>query len=270
MTRVLRGISSICVPFLLSAMPGSTLLSGQLPTPTQVKYEVTCPRCTIERTNIGTLGTISDPVLLGGLGLERDSKGKFYHPSADRTQVVVFGADFKFARAVGRSGIGPGEFGTPGIGGIGRIRVGPGDSLWVFHSRSKVSLYSPTFSHVRTFTIPTSSVRDAAILRNGTILVSDRVSTPASIGHPYHVFSATGAHVSSFGGGQTVVAPGQSSPNPTRFVVTNDRASVWVRRPEYVVQRWTSDGKLVHNFSIVDIPWYMSAVSGVTNGSPLC
>jgi hypothetical protein len=257
--RVTR-LTRFAIAFQSVALLAATAIAApaQRP-PTEITHRVSCAACRVEFTALLTLGSASDPELIGGAySIARDSRGRFYTSAFDKVKVVVFGPDGRYQTAIGRAGEGPGEFGraNSALSGIEDIWVAAGDTLHVFHSRSRVEVFDPAGSHVRSVTIPPSAFRVAqAIVENGEILLSSRLAGPSQIGQPFHIFSSTGSPMRSFGGDVRPAGSAGSSMAPRRIALSMDRSTFWSQW-NYRLQRWTVGGTLLSDFDIRDISWW--------------
>ncbi len=252
---------------LLVALAASlpSRLDAQLsrPAPVRVKYAVTCAQCRIELTKVATLGSPGDPVPIGGAaGVERDRQGRFYAISLDRSQVVLFDAIGKFLRTVGKTGEANGEFG--GVGVL-YLRIGTGDTLFVFHSINRVDVFSPALTFVRRMTMPTSTRLNPYVLRDGRFVVAASYVSRGVILPSYHLLDKSGVTIRSIGDSVRASDPNAAPPIPAAFILSPDEKSFWTSN-EYLLQQRNLDGTRGAAFFVHDIPWFKAATVAETFG----
>ncbi|MGQ0766552.1 MAG: 6-bladed beta-propeller, partial [Gemmatimonadota bacterium] len=161
--------------------------------------------------------------------------------SPDR-RVLVYDSTGRFAGTIGRSGEGPGEWRI-----IQRLVSGPADSLYIFDFNRRMVVFSPSGRVVRTVTQPLRVV-DALPLSNGSVVLSGALTTPAGIGYPFHLVSADGRHVRSFGMVDAVRGCNDLS-SVGRHLSLASNGSVWaVPSDSYEIQRWDTAGVLRGSF----------------------
>jgi hypothetical protein len=254
---------TLCVALLVRA----AALSAQ-PAPERIKYKPTCAQCRVELTKLVSFGSASDPVLIKAMRPARDSRGRYFAAAAGELKVVVFDSTGKYLTSFGRAGQGPGELGSavsiPGaglVGGITRILVGSGDSIFVFHEPKSVSVFAPDLKFARRVRVPGTdqgAPGTAAVLRSGFVL-EQNVLTPELIGLPFHVLNDSGRVVRSFGGnGRRVLMGTADLPNATLpFAMSRDERSLWVTADfeGFTLREWRLDGTPLRTVQVVDVPW---------------
>ena len=88
----------------------------------------TCPKCRIELEHVVMLGGGPEDSVDVGRPLRRNSRGEYFAPSRwVPYQVAVFSATGKLLKVFGRSGEGPGDYGS-----VAFLEIGRGDTLHVF------------------------------------------------------------------------------------------------------------------------------------------
>jgi hypothetical protein len=188
-----------------------------------------------------------------------DSKGRFFAAAFDRYQVVVFNPDGRLARLLGQKGEGPGEFDAA----VRQIVVAPGDSVYVFHGRGQVTVFSPQLIFVRRVTVPTGSdMRVAGFVDGGGLLMRGPIRTPERAGHPYHLVSINGEVERSFGYDGKPVTPAGMPAGAPPLRVSRDGKSLWGLSPaaRYDLVRWNSEGALLDSIEVVAVPWLQEPV----------
>lgn len=219
-----------------------------------VTSEAACTTCRIEMQRIATVGEREDP---GGVGpsqvLARDSRGRFFHSHRGSPgQLLVFGPDGHFLRAIGRRGDGPGEFRA-----ISRVIVGRGDTLFVFDGAARrLTVLSPALELVRTQRMPVSAGSASTLIRpNGEIVVSADVRSPDRVGYPLHLVDGEGSIVRSFGAVRPVLRPGVAY-SMYRALAWDRSGDVWAaQKNRYLVELWDLSGQL-HRVLERDARWF--------------
>ena len=242
-------LASLVLTVVGRTVSGLDLLAQE--TPTRIPHVTSCPQCSVVTEKVLTLGNPNDPVLLFSIAnLERDRRGRYFAIGIDRAQIVVFDSTGKYLVALGRRGQGPGEFG----GSINRLRVGPGDSLYVVDGSRHVSVFSPSLTFARRTALPAGPAAFFP-LSNGTFAVSAPIRTPEAAGFPYHVLDSVGKVLRSFGPYSDVVP--RARPMVARpFVLSNDERSIWVwSSAEYRFERWQMGGGYSGGVEVTNPPW---------------
>jgi hypothetical protein len=171
---------------------------------TDIPYRVTCSTCRVVSDALFVLGTPNDSVLIDpGTNLSRDSRGRFFAVGFGGRSILIFGADGRFERAFGRAGRGPGEFSSTVYGA--RINA---DTLFVFTTDSRVAVFSPQLSYMRTVTLYVLAPSLPTVVGSDSrIVVSAFVRKPESIAYHFHEVAEDGKVLRSFGPRDSVVAP---------------------------------------------------------------
>ena len=125
-------IGAVALASALHAQPARSITIGAEP-----------PACQGCRIVLSPLASFGDPAdfpsvfRVGALALSR--AGDLYAPSLDEWSVLRYNAKSRQAATVGVHGAGPGEFRS-----ISRVRIGPGDSVWIYDSSlRRVSVFAP-------------------------------------------------------------------------------------------------------------------------------
>jgi hypothetical protein len=127
----------------------------------------------------------------------KDSRGRFFvAPMYEPGQIAVFDADGRFLRTIGHKGGGPGEFEE-----IRRLHVGPGDSLYVSHDFTRLSVFTPELEFKRTWVLKTVSFAPGpfVIRANGQMLALRFGGRGGTEDHPMRTFQPDGTPVNGFG-----------------------------------------------------------------------
>jgi hypothetical protein len=231
----------------------------------RIPFKLACAECSVEVKKVATIGTASDPVLLARIfALERDSEGRIYAMSHSRDQIVVFGANGAYLRAVGQAGGGPGEFSS----GIRKFSV-VSDTLYVLDGSGNVIVFAaspPRF--LRRFRIPGSTVMSFMAQPGGSVVYSARVNTGASLGFPFHKWDA--GSVASFGSGtRDTGSASRSTPMALAmstyrlFEPASDFQSLFTISG-YTIDEWTVAGARKNVFKVEGAPWFTPEPTAVT------
>ena len=145
---------------------GASALS-QPPT-VEIPSTVSCTECRLELERVVTIGR--GEALLGvfSFAVAHDGRGRFFAPTFDLRTVVVFDSLGEEIRTFGRAGEGPGE-----LRGAVDIKIGPGDSLYVFDFGKRVSVFSPSLVFARSF-VHIGDFASAALLPTGGFIAETR------------------------------------------------------------------------------------------------
>jgi len=197
-----------------------------------------------------------------------DRRGRIY--SAARTQsgpgtVLAWNADGSFRATVGREGEGPGELSGRGLK---RVYVGAGDSL-IIRDVGRWSVFGPdlTFGRVINSAALQRAREHVHPLDDGRFLVTEPVPG-AEPEHWFHVVSATGHEVRSFGPADpTAVADhGWDAANlPPRPSAYRGGFTFWAAPAatadgEYVLEERSVDGQLLRTLRRA-APWLHEEVA---------
>lgn len=203
-----------------------------------------------------------------GVGMiARDGAGRFYTGCcwiAGQGQVLIWDQNGDFLRSQGRLGEGPGEFPR------GWLAFFPGadDSLYVFDTNARMTVFGPSGALSRTVSSPPISPMSQFATRltdDGTFVSVGPVWGGASE-HRFHVTDVDGALVRSFG-------------EPTDLDVMNAAVGYGSGRTfwalgdlggehAYVLEEWGLDGRLLRRF-VRDAEWWPALrESGAILGVP--
>ncbi len=247
--------------FLLASLSAS--LQAQV---TSIPYTVTCAACRVTTEPVVTLGSASDSVPLdGGVGLARDSRGRYYTTGFGGKSIVIFDSTGKYLQAFGRAGQGPGEF----AGRIMGLSV-KADTLYTFTvSGHRVTVFSPSLAFVRTATYlpvtmhsaPTMSGSRGEFIASGEVRSSDSLTQ-----YKYHVVGGDGKRIRSFGNAYPIVSGRPPAIRPTTTVVATLMFALspmgdqlWTGNNEYRVTRWDVATGSSTTFQVADVPWLRNA-----------
>jgi hypothetical protein len=230
---------------------GVIFFLAQNPAPISVRNEVACPACRIEIVKARTVvSSAADAGLPDGQLLAKDSRGRFFSTTPQRDEVLVYGSAGRFLRLFGRRGQGPGE-----IHRISDITIGPGDSIWIFHSDRTFLVFDSAAHYARQGHLP-GSANTARPLPSGELLYASSIATERSAGLPVHVTRADGTLARSFDVGRAVLDP-RCHECQRRVVALGDSGTVWVAwTNRYRLERWSITGRLLQVFdrSMPDFP----------------
>ena len=182
------------------------------------------------------------------LSIVRRGRRYFYVVNwSDPTAIEVFDLRGVFLRKVGQ------------FGRIIALEETPGDSVLVLdHQRKTWTLLDPGLEVARVVSIPVVPEENSVcVLSSDLVLLSGQIQTRDLVGIPYHVFSAEGTRVRSFGEPQPRRA---RTIQFLRFPTLWHDGTIWVaRHNEYILSHWTEDGKELPGFS-PDRPWFSTWV----------
>ena len=182
-TVVTRGLTRTSPVLASVVLVQLTVVSGGAQEVVEIGDRVTCATCVIETSTSVTLAPPEDRVWFRSVpmpSLARDREGNYIvAPVVGDELIAVFGADGTYRSSFGRFGEGPGEF--PEYTIWMRTEVGGGDTLYVIAYPDVLHTLAPraerSLDQVR-LPLP---VRDAVVLRGGTIAVQGNVRTAAGI-----------------------------------------------------------------------------------------
>jgi hypothetical protein len=206
---------------LLALMAVQRVACAQSPPIKTVPPAVSCSACRIELRLVTTLHGKGDPgVLVDGVVVDHDSRGRWFAVSTAGTQVGVFSAAGVFERTLGRRGQGPGEFGS-----IDRVLVGKGDTLYVYDfDAMRRTLYAPDLRLVRTESFP-ARWAGVVLLPDGRQVMNANIRNVDQVALALHLISPSGAIERSFGANPPVA--GQRSPSFVRGIASDPQGRIW-------------------------------------------
>ena len=161
-----------------------------------------CSGCSLKVDTIMRLGKATDPYLFNNYpSVQRDSRRRFVvFATIPRSTVLVFDSTGNHTAVWGREGEGPGEF-----RGIWMIKMLAGDSLLVVDlATRRLTVLDGTGRYARSFTVPFAPL-DIHLLSADRWVLAGVSYSDEHIGYPLHLYSSSGAHVSSFGGDVAVL-----------------------------------------------------------------
>jgi len=206
--------------------------------PLVVPNRTECTRCTIQITQVATLGPAE--LVEWPQAMSEDRQGRYYVTQPNKRELpAVFDATGRRVAVLGAAGEGPGEFRNAAI-----IAVDPRtDTIFVTDwATSRLSVYSPQLKFVRSFPFP-SRARVLVVLQDHRLAAMARIADRASIGLPFHIFRRDGLRLKAIGD--------QSRP------FTEERAMFFAHRlapsrrdgfwaaplwGEYRIEHWTATG----------------------------
>jgi hypothetical protein len=194
------------------------------------------------------LGKADGPGLIAASDvMARDHRSGLFYISQhfDQGVISVFDSLGAFVRAIGRAGRGPGEFLQ-----IMDLAVADG-GLFAFDSRNRRMTVLTQRDSVAATVPLMGSARPAGNVvfpGAGRVVMASHVQTPELSGHALHVFDWNGRRLASFDttSGSSLL-PQQLEVLSRR--VTSDGANIWSAHvANYLVQKWSTDGRLLQNF----------------------
>lgn len=126
------------------------------------------------------------------------------------------------------------------------VRVGPGDSIWLFRDNGTVGVYDDTPRQARVIALPTGS-QDALVLGDG------RLVTTGDSGAIAQLYSAAGVPVRSFG--RRIVGAGGTAPRYRVFA--GAAGTFWTTSVDrrWQLQHWDTAGQLLGSLA-PSAPWF--------------
>lgn len=251
-TRVFPLLISILLPAAALAQPV-----------VEVPSAPECPRCRIVFTRVATLGGADDPVspMAHVARVERDSRGRFYvAPVVGGAQVLVYGADGRFEKTIGRAGEGPGEYGY-----AVEARVGPGDSLYVADvALHRVTVLAPDHTVARTARLK-HEARTFVPRGGGELLMHAWDRTPENAGNLLFRLGPEGEVRRAFAA--SGVRPDRIYELHRMIAMSRD-GSVWAARfNEYRIEKWDPrTGRLLR--TLVRRPEWFAPWTSLPRGYP--
>lgn len=214
--------------------------------------EVSCGDCTIRISRVVTLGDTVGPGILGEHGtVWQAPDGTFYvETGIQRGTVLVFDADGRYWKSLGRRGGGPGEYLFPQVYHVS------GDSVWII-DRARPRLTLHTSEEVETWGLPITAT-EALPVANGFHVFSAISRSSQFVGIPLFLFNSARAEITeSFGNPSGVFHP----TNPRQYVRRIAPArpgTFWATAiNQYRIERWSTGGELLQVIER-DAPWFQA------------
>jgi hypothetical protein len=209
-----------------------------------------CTGCKIELQRVVRLGSASDPELLGHLQhAAADGRGRYAAENSTGDGVLIFDRFGRFVQRIGRRGQGPGEFFA-----ITAMFFGPGDSLWVMNGPYAM-VFAPDLRFVRSTKRPSSQWGTGVSLADGTLVTASM--TGADLSHILFLSRGSSETVQGLDKRRELYhARGSLEPKCGACLVPvlirgNEQNTFWsINTDNYRVRQWSSDGKLLTDFSI--------------------
>jgi hypothetical protein len=235
---------------------------AQSPRVFEIADSPSCPRCTIQITHAATLGEPAEQAILDGVtrSLVHLPKGGYLALTYGSGRLPLrFAEDGKYLGVLGRKGAGPGEFGDPI-----HLRVTAGDTIRIVDAApSRVSVYTPDLDFVRTdpFDPVSPPVADVLFPPTGGVVVSAPGAGSDGLPRLLHYRKDSASSGAEFDKPKLFRA---AQPNLQRRQIAGGAdATVWsLHGLEYVLDRWTLDGRLVEQLSR-KAPWFPPATGVV-------
>ncbi|MEP6833917.1 MAG: hypothetical protein ABJB74_11005 [Gemmatimonas sp.] len=165
-------------------------------------------------------------------------------PAGRPTTIVLYDANGKFRRTLGRSGSGPGEYRT-----AYPIKFAARDSLYVFDlSVRRLTVLAPDGKYVRTVQMP-MRVSAAVLLPNGSTAMFSIMGNTKLPGAPLHIVDANGGVMASFGADNPDQRPIDDA--TYRFVIARSARGIWAARiNDYRISEYDMRGHLLRTLSV--------------------
>ena len=203
-----------------------------------IPAESECPRCSITVTRRLAVGDLRGPGLLEHTTkVAVDSRGRIYVPSRSAGAVRVFDSTGRFVALIGRPGDGPGEFRDPGP-----VIVGSRDTLLILdRSRTRISSFSPSYSHIASNPAPFMLGQLIRMERRSVAVVLDR--SASVLGYPLVLLDREASVVRPFGTASPVADPRRPY-DLYRTIANAGQGRIWSAwSNRYVVEQWDTAGK---------------------------
>ena len=168
----------------------------------------------------------------------------------DPTEIFVFDSTSRLVKRIGREGQGPGEYRF-----IRSVRVGPGDTVWVFDwDNQRITVLSPELGLVRSRRVDLGTPNEVALLSDGRFVTVEDRYRAANRGLPLH-FMDGGKQTLSFGADPDDY-PGRWSHRLWRFLAPDRSAGFWAAHmTQYRLEHWNSFGKMDRSIER-RVPWF--------------
>jgi hypothetical protein len=216
-----------------------------------------CPQCSVVFNRIATITPKeTDSVLpLGVPPVVRTSAGQYFVGARDR--IILYDAAGSFVHAFGRTGIGPGE-----LRNVSRLELGAADSLLVFQTAGRFSVFSPEGSYVRDVVQPGFFGRTVP-LTSEYLLFNGQVQTQTGAGYPMHILRADGTIAKSLSVGPPIWDPRCKTCSDRLVGVAGTTGSfwaAWMTQPR--LERWSIAGQL-EQVIVIDAAWFPKQTADV-------
>ncbi len=154
----------------------SNRLGAQL---ARIPSEVSCASCRIQRDSVVTLGAPNGDGLDNFItAVTRSADGHSFVATMSAAEIAVFDPSGRFVGNIGRAGEGPGEFRR-----VTKIIADADRDVHVFDARLvRHSIFRRDGTLVRATGLPITRLRDATILRDGSIVINGGTYDRASAG----------------------------------------------------------------------------------------
>jgi hypothetical protein len=221
---------------------------------TLIEGPSSCRPCEIVVEQTAVLGGSANFAFAGLLqSLAVDRQGRFYVVGIEPAGAIsVFEPGGRLLRVLGRKGNGPAEFIEPA-----RILIDALDSVYVVDvGQRRTAVFSPNHTFVRSFRLPMGPWK-AVLLRDRSLLMNARVSTPEEIGLVFHRVSLDGVSLSSFGDARSVVGLDDQIVE-LRELATSSKGGFWAARlNRYQFEYWPAGGSAPVKFER-RVDWFPS------------
>jgi len=231
--------------------------------PREIPNRIDCARCTIQLTQVATLGRdLSEwPTMIS-----EDRRGRYYVTQPNKRELpAIFDATGRRVGTLGAEGEGPGEFRRAAV-----IAVDPQtDSIFVTDwGIPRLSVFSPQWKFVRSFPFPGSALV-LGVLRNRHLAAMATITDRASIGLPFHIFQRDGQRTKTIGDPTRPYMRGREMFFP-HWLAASRRGGFWAvpQWGEYRIEHWTVNG--VRDVYLRRRPaWYTAREPSGDMGDPL-
>ena len=220
----------------------------------QVPHGVTCPSCRVVTEQVLTFGGSDTTVRLAtNATLLRDSRGRYFAKTLDNYSIVVWDSTGRRVGMLDRWGSRPGQI----VGTIDEILLDRRDSLFVFDSSLRISVFSPSLELVRTVAVPIRG-RSVTLLSSGDFLIAAPTRFGPTAGDFVRIVGRdTGAVTRSFVAGADTSVPVAQRAVTSWLALASDGASIWRWTSyDYRLERWNADGTAAEVLDLAAAPWY--------------
>lgn len=200
-----------------------------------------CGTCVFTIREVATLGSDSGPGILANAprSIVRDVANRYWVAVyAQNEPAQIYDTSGRWIRAEGRGGRGPREY----LGQLTLLRS-LRDTIYIIdEGNRRVSVFTPTGTFARAYRFE-SSVRDAVVAADGTVILHANRPTPEAAGLPFHVIAGEPGHVARSFGARVPVLRADRARSIDREIAPArcgfDCSEIWSARPtRYEIERW--------------------------------
>ena len=221
-----------------------------------------CPRCRIVLRPITVLGERDTSMTEVPQSLDIDERGRYYAALPNKHELpLVYAANGKLLKRIGRQGDGPGEFRLPA-----HIFVDAHDTVFIADWAGRLSVLTPDYRFARSFAFPTGT-RALIVLSNGRVLANASRPDRETIGLPFHLFDRTGVFLGAIGDRSRPFFSTSSYTIVHRIAPTKTGFWSVPAFGNYLIEHWSQDGK--RTMLLRRTPnWFVTLPQGLSGKNP--